>query len=224
MSIKSFLQDVAQDDGFIPITPRGTAAVVKDMFDAYQQDGQQGINHALVRRYKEKGDQLVDIPYFTIDDNYSVRDGVDDLAKGASLAQDLITEIASILGAIFASLANLAPNEIDQMAEPPVEIDDVGALFLTYRTNTYGMSKFYLPDSPGLFPFPPGYLIFGDAHALIQSAFSATRLFPEMMRFEGKVFPWHNGNPRTGRWCQRIRQSPGLYDDASLEWVDPRSI
>lgn len=66
-----------------------------------------------------------------------VNDFSEDLQDApAALFADLLTEVLSVVGAAYATLVNKVDIDIDDLARPPIALDDVSSIFLpSYKGN-----------------------------------------------------------------------------------------
>lgn len=196
MGWKDFLADVKNDDGFYPISPWGQVEMWTEVYESYKDGGTTGVHKYALARYEEKGDQFVDIPGVSWDDDYSVQDLEEDIEEVVDytthLVQDLLTEILSLIGAVFASGINmLVDPKIDDLALPAAELTDVDGIFLpSLKDNAaFGMQR--LIDAPGLLlDLPPSFAMFGDAAGTFAGIPRSTLTMSDASRPGASIFRW----------------------------------
>jgi len=206
--------DFANDDGFVPITMPGRLEMMAEMAEARAEGGQEGVNAYLLNRYHERGDQLVDIPVMTWDDDYSVMDAGLDMAESAeeafdnaawiaTLFRDLYTELFAGWGAIVASVVNsIVKPDIDDMARPPQEMLEVGSIFLPSLKSDAGFGHWVMDDALGiLLALPPDTAVFDDRRNLLRHIDTGTvGIADRRILRRNTIFGWASGNPRFGEW------------------------
>ena len=203
---KDFLRDVANDDGFIPITGREQTRLLAELIHAQREGGTAGINKYVLNRYQEKGDQLVDIPGVSWDDDYSVADLGDDVVEVtdqvASLFQDIVTEVLGFLGATLASVINqFVDPSIDDMALPASTLSDCTAVFLPSLRENAAFGSHKLIDAPGLFVgLPPSVSEFTDSKGVFEGVDRAELVLRDSSRSGSSIFLWKFPNA-TGTWA-----------------------
>ena len=207
-------EDIQNDDGFYPITPKGVWELGKELYNAHQEGGMQGVEAYTTARYLEKGDQLVDIPFITVDDNYSVDDFTSDVAETieefeegldfvGDAFRDIYTEVLAGYGALFASILNyfLRP-KIDDMARPPQALPDVDTLFVPSLTADVGFGHFNMMDFPSVTcVIEPSFTIFKDISTMCSILDTGMLSLNDRTNAAGStLFAWKGGNPRFGAW------------------------
>lgn len=202
---RDFLRDVANDDGFVPITRHEQTRLLGGMYTAHKEGGRSGLNKFVMDRYQQKGDQLVDIPGMSWDDDYSVAEFGEDVVEVtdavADLYKDMLTEVWGFIGAAVASLINafVAP-DIDDMALPPATLSDCSAIFLPTLRENAAFSSQMLTDAPGLFiGLPPSTATFSDANGIFDGIDRSELILRDCSRRGNSIFLWKNQNA-SGAW------------------------
>jgi len=200
--------------GFIPTRKVEAMMMMAHAYKAHQEGGKSGLGQWLIMESTDgpvtKGTvgnrQLIDLPFVSFDDDYTIREAANDYSSavdfGSTLFADIITEIFALFGATFGTLVNFATLEIDDLAKPPITLPDTTGIFLPSYIDRSAYTNETLIDAPMLFiSMPPTLAVFGDRMSLFGGL-----LAPSIMGLPNSVsagkpvlFRWSGGS-RSGVW------------------------
>lgn len=129
-------------------------------------------------------------------------DFVEDIQESpANLFADLLTEVLAIVGASIATLVNQVDVEIDDLARPPIPLNDVSDIFLpTYKGNFSTILS--LLDLPSIFPVTmSSEKVFSNRHGITDGLLKPTTLILPDSSFgtSPALFRWKGGT-QGGVW------------------------